>query len=383
MILDATDAALTDAGYDKQPYDKSRVGVVVGTMFGSDFCEQLQMGFRLGDFCDSLAELLRGKGFAEDQIAAITAAYPAALLKHMTAILDETGGFTPSTLASRITKMYDLMGGAVTIDAGQASSLAAIYSAVDTLLDGTCDMVVCAAGHRAMGLTTYEVMSLAGQLADEGSAAPLDSQARGHLPGEGVGVVLLKRLADAERDGNPIRGIIRGVGAGFSPDHRLAVSQAIGRAQSAAGEPAADELLLETCGTGQPEWDNPELAAVAEQLAHRPRQLPLLVSSLVGQIGHTQGASGMASLLAAMHSLDTLVVAPRCGLHAPAAALTDQGLRLRLANAEVSLPHHDAAAEILAGVNSLDIYGSAYHLVLELRATGGRADACGRGARQG
>jgi acyl transferase domain-containing protein/NAD(P)-dependent dehydrogenase (short-subunit alcohol dehydrogenase family) len=364
MILDATDAALADAGYDKSPYDKSRVGVVVGTLFGSDFGEQLEMGFRIADFCETLAMVLRRQGTAEGQIAAISKSYGEVLLKHMPALLDETGSFTPSTLASRITKMYDLMGGAVTIDAGHASSLAAVYSAVDTLLDDSCDMVICAAGSRAMGLCTYEGLSLTGQLADDQSPAPFAAGARGHLPGEGVGVIVLKRLADARRDGNLIRGIIRGVGTSFSANRTQAVRQAILRAEEAAGEPAAKELILETSGIGVEEVDSQEIAAVAGNMSNVGRSAPLVVSSLVGQIGHTQGASGMASLLAAIRALDELEVVPCFGMTAPSGLLARPGSPLRLATSRLRLaPPGDSAAQ--AGVNNLDSFGSAYHLLLE------------------
>ncbi len=196
MVLDATDAALADAGYDKRPFDTKSVGVVVGTIFGSEFCEQLKMGFNLPDFCASLAEELRERGIPEGAIASVSEAYGDVLLKHMPALLDETGGFTPSTLASRITKTYDMMGGAVAIDSGQASSLAAICLAVDQLRDGTCSMVICAAGHRSMGLPIYEMFSLSGHLHCNHPKAPFDAACDGYLPGEGVGVLLLKRLAD-------------------------------------------------------------------------------------------------------------------------------------------------------------------------------------------
>jgi acyl transferase domain-containing protein/NAD(P)-dependent dehydrogenase (short-subunit alcohol dehydrogenase family) len=369
MILDATDAALADAGYDKAPYDKSRVGVVVGTLFGSDFGEHLEMGFRVADFCETLSAVLRRQEVSEEQIALISKSYGEVLLRHMPALLDETGSFTPSTLSSRITKMYDLMGGAVTIDSGHASSLAAVYSAVDTLLDGSCDMVICAAGSRAMGLCTYEGLSLTGQLGDEQSSAPFDDAARGHLPGEGVGVVILKRLADARRDGNLIRGIIRGVGSSFGSSRTEAVSQAIQRAQQAAGEPSSNELFLETSGVGVEDVDRQEITAVARNLTNAQRSAPLVVSSLVGQIGHTQGASGMASLLAAIRALEQMETVPRFGMNTASPQLSASAPQLRLAAGRSSLTIPVGATAAVAGVNNLDSFGSAYHLLLERGVT--------------
>ena len=364
MILDTTDNALIDAGYDRKPYDKTRVGVVAGTIFGTDFCDQLQMGFRLPDFCDKLGEVLRGRGVADDQIMGICRAYEDALLKHMPALLDQTGGFTPSTLASRITKTYDFMGGAATIDAGQASSLAALCSAVD-LLDGSCDMVLCAAGHRAMGLPMYELLALDGSLSGDDPKSPFDVAASGYLPGEGVGVVVLKRLADAERDGDRVRGIIRGIGASVSSSCRQAVDQALERAYQAAGVVPDEVALLQTSGVGRCETDDQEIAAVADRMATATRREPLRLGSVVGQIGHTQGASGMASLLAAMQSLDKLEVPAVFGATAPNAALAAEDSRIRLATTASQLTAVGSRQTLLAGATSTDSLGAAYHLVLE------------------
>ena len=365
MILDSTDAALDDAGYDQKPFDRLRTGVVVGTLFGSDFCDQLQMGFRLPHFCDQLAELLRSRGVAEEEIAALQKAYSDVLLKHMPALLDETGGFTPSTLASRITKTYDLMGGGATVDSGQASSLAALCSAVDLLLDGTCDMMLCAAGHRGMSLSTYELLALEGKLAGDDPKTPFDADAQGHLPGEGVGVLVLKRLSDAQRDGDRIRGIIRGVGAAFAISPREALGQAIERAYATAGDSPDEVSLLETSGTGLAETDAQEIAAVAEHLAGNARQRPLVLGSVVGQIGHTQGASGMASLLTALGSLEHEQMPARFGATCPAPALAACSTKLQLATTPTRLTPASGNGKLLAGVSNTDTWGAAYHVVLE------------------
>ncbi len=364
MILDSTDAALADAGYDQKPYDKTRVGVVVGTIFGSDFCEQLQLGFRLPDFCDQLAKFLRGRGVSEDEIEALSEAYRQTLLKHMPALLDETGGFTPSTLASRITKTFDWMGGAATVDAGQASAVAAIGTAVDQLLDGSCDMVVCAAGHRALGLPTYEMLALEGRLASGDPKAPFDAEADGYLPGEGVGVVVLKRLSDAQRDGDRIRGIIRGVGAGFAGSRREAVGQAMEKAYRIAGARLDDVAMLETTGTGRAEDDEQEVAAMAEGLGET-RDKPVLLGSVVGQIGHTQGASGMASLMAAMRSLEEENAPASFGARTPLPELVAEGSQVRLATAAAALKPRGGDGKLLAGITCTDPWGAAGHLVLE------------------
>ncbi len=112
MLLDATEQALEQAGYlQRADFDRDRVGVVVGTSFGGDFANQLQAGLRLPEFCRSLRPRLRARGLTEAQIDRVTAEYEEVLLAKMPALIDETGSFTSSTLASRITKTFDLKGG--------------------------------------------------------------------------------------------------------------------------------------------------------------------------------------------------------------------------------------------------------------------------------
>ena len=113
MMLDATQQALAHAGYNTKAFDRTKVGVIVGTFFGGDFASQLQAGLRLPEFNSILIPILRERGIPEDQIQRVVEQYRAAMLEKMPALLDETGSFTSSTIASRITKTFDLMGGAL------------------------------------------------------------------------------------------------------------------------------------------------------------------------------------------------------------------------------------------------------------------------------
>ena len=100
------------------------------------------------------------------------------VLERLPALVDETGSFTSSTLASRLTKTFDLMGGALALDAGDCSSLAAISAAVDMLREGNCDAVLCAAGERCMDLMAYEGRSL-GRFLSPRPVSVLDGHTRG------------------------------------------------------------------------------------------------------------------------------------------------------------------------------------------------------------
>ncbi|MFM8734154.1 MAG: beta-ketoacyl synthase N-terminal-like domain-containing protein [Pirellulales bacterium] len=200
MLLEAADAAIADAGGPQAGLDRARTGVVVGTLFGGDFANQLQLGLRLPETGRDLRGVLARRGVSPADIDRIVEAYEQTLLERMPALVDETGSFTSSTLASRLTKTFDLMGGALALDAGDCSSVSALSAAADMLRQGDCDAVICAAGQRSLDLMAFEGLSLAGKLGET---------ADGVVPGEGAVVFVLKRLQDARAAGNRIRGIIR------------------------------------------------------------------------------------------------------------------------------------------------------------------------------
>ena len=264
MLLEAADAAIKDAG-GPQSLDRMRTGVVVGTLFGGDFANQLQMGLRLPETRIHLEAALRRRGVAVADIERIVTAYEKRLLEKLPALVDETGSFTSSTLASRLTKTFDLMGGALALDAGDCSSLAALAAAVDMLRQGTCDAVVCAAGERCMDLMAFEGRSLGGFLADR-PVSVLDGQTSGgDVAGEGAAVFVLKRLADARAAGHTIRGVIRGVRVAAARTRAAALRKVVREASEAAAIPPTAVTAVEVATAGGHKQAGGELQLLAEQ----------------------------------------------------------------------------------------------------------------------
>ncbi len=363
--MDAADQALADSGYDRKPFDRTRAGVVVGTEFGGDFAFQLQMALRLPDMGAIVRRLLRGYAVDDQRAAKIEAKFANVLLRHWPALVDESGSFSTSALASRINKTWDLMGGAAAIDAGENSALATLSLARDMLLAGDCDMIVCAAGQRRMGLPAYEGMSLAGMLATrDNAAAPFDGRACGHLPGEGVGVLIVKRLADAQRDGDPIRAIIRSVGAGHAESATESMRLAIERSLAAGRIEPCDISAIEADGFANPRQDTEMLRAIGPVYGRPGRRRPLVLGSVVGQIGHTAGASGMASLLKAALEIDRGEATATVNLREPLPALADAGI---VAATEHIPLGATPDGRRLAAVSSC-ARGLAHHVVLEREA---------------
>ena len=302
-LLDAADRALKASGYGGEKLDKEHVGVVVGTSFGGEFATQLQMGLRLPEIGARLRPRFEALGLTSEEIGHVLHEYEETLLKDMPALVDETGSFTSSTLASRITKTFNLKGGALSLDGGMGTGLAALSACVDTLRGGDCDLMLCAVGDRNMNLTIFEGLSSQGML----SANPrpdFDEQTDGIVPGEGCGVLVLKRLCDAERDGDKVWAVVRGVGAGAAWDQsgralRLAMQRSLAQADVAPGDLCSIDVVgslrdLEECTLDQ----------INDLLADQPQNDPLAVSSIVSQFGFMGANHSMASTIKACLSID-------------------------------------------------------------------------------
>ncbi|MDZ4820442.1 MAG: SDR family NAD(P)-dependent oxidoreductase [Planctomycetota bacterium] len=360
MVLDCCDAALANAGYGDRPFDNETTGVIVGSRFESDFSSQLCVGFRLPDMQRELTSLLRELGYTDNnKLQQIVGDFSKQVLEKMPALLDETGSFTPSSLCSRLTKTYNLMGGAGTIDSGNTVSLAAIAQAIGALRTGACNMMLCAMGSRAMGLTTYLRMAYEHDLAKVESLSTLDRRNQGQLPGEGAGVLVLKRLSDAQRDGDPIRGIIHGVGTGFSSDPREAFSLAIERAWRQM-DVSKDRLQLVELSAAPSCVVDQEIAAINANYG----QAQVVVGTAAAQFGNSLGASGMTSLLRANAQLDRKSLPSQFGLQEPRDSLTANDGAHSVTKSRKFRDVPDSQ-QPLAGVSSWDNCGSAYHLILE------------------
>ncbi len=213
-------------------------------------------------------------------------------------------GNDASFAAGRLSHRLGWRGPSMAFDTACSSSLVATHMAVQALRDGKAD-VALAAGVRLMLHPADTVrLSALRALSPSQRCAPFSSEADGYIRGEGCGVVVLKRLADAERDGDRIWGVIEGTAmghdgraAGLTVPSGQAQTEVIRAALADAGLTGADVDAVEAHGTGTPLGDPIELAALQEAYGDRPAESPLVVSSVKSQIGHTELAAGVASLI--------------------------------------------------------------------------------------
>lgn len=264
--------ALADAGgADRLPADRHRVGVVLGR--GGYLTPGL---VRLDQRVRTASQLVRTLGeLLPDLDSAQLDSVRQAFTDRLGPEAPESSiGLVPNLAASRLAGRLDLRGPAYTVDAACASSLIAVDHAVRELGSGRCDVMLAGGVHHCHDITFWSVFSQLGALSPSERIRPFHKDADGVLIGEGTGVVVLKRLADAERDGDRVYAVITGTGVAsdgrttslMAPDSGGQV-RAVRQAWQAAGlDPAAPGSigLLEAHGTATPAGDGAELATLAE-----------------------------------------------------------------------------------------------------------------------
>ncbi|MFI9247903.1 type I polyketide synthase, partial [Streptomyces sp. NPDC053086] len=290
-----------------------------------------------------------------------------------------TTGITPHTLtglqrgiiANRLSYVLGLRGPSLTVDSGQSSSLTAVHLACESLRSGASSLAL--AGGINLDLVAESALTVAefGALSPDGRCFTFDSRANGIVRGEGGGLVVLKRLSDAIADGDRIHCLIRGSavnndggGDSLASPNRDAQAELLRRAYHDAGVHPGDVQYVELHGTGTRVGDPIEAAALGEVLgAARPDGDPLLVGSVKTNIGHLEGASGIAGLIKTALAIKHRELPPSLHFHTPNPAIPLTELRLRVRTENGPWPKDDGP--LIAGVSSFGVGGTNCHVVLE------------------
>jgi acyl transferase domain-containing protein/phosphopantetheinyl transferase len=365
IALHVAHQSLADAGGEGAlPADRQRAGVILGRGgYLTPGLVRLDQRVRTANqLTRTLRELL--PEIDDERLEAARAAFAEQLGPEQP---ESAIGLVPNLAASRVANRLDLRGPAYTVDAACASSLVAVDHAVRELDAGRCDVVLAGGVHHCHDITLWSVFSQLGALSPSQRIRPLDRGADGVLIGEGTGVVVLKRLADAERDGDRIYAVISGTGVAsdgrsaslLNPDPGGQV-RAVRQAWQAAGlDPRAPDAigLLEAHGTATPAGDKAELTTLAEVFGPGGGDRAA-IGSVKSMIGHTMPAAGIAGLIKAALAVHHGVLPPTLHCDDPHPALA--GTRFSpLAEAR---PWEGPAR---AGVNAFGFGGINTHVVIE------------------
>ena len=286
-----------------------------------------------------------------------------------------TTGNAASVIAGRVSFAFNLRGPSIAVDAACASSLAAVHLACQSIWTGACAMALAGGTNAVLMPEKSMGFSQAAMLARDGRCKFGDAGGDGFVRSDGVGVVALKPLARAQADGDPVYAVIRGgalnndgQGSGTLMTPSREGQEAVLRAAYRhAGVRPGRVGYVEAHGTGTVAGDPVELAALGAVLGEgRAADRPCLVGSVKTNIGHTEGAAGVAGLIKAALALKHRTVPPSLHLRTPNPAVPWDALPLRLVTETTPWPDDpDAGEAAYAGVSSFGISGANAHMVLQ------------------
>jgi acyl transferase domain-containing protein/NAD(P)-dependent dehydrogenase (short-subunit alcohol dehydrogenase family) len=363
-LLVARDA-LDDAGYGPQrAFDRDRVSVILGVTGALELV--IPLSARLGHprWRRALAEA----GVPEEQAAEVVRRIGNSYVSWQE---DSFPGLLGNVVAGRIANRLDLGGTNCVVDAACASSLSALHLAILELNSGRSDMVLSGGLDAFNDIFMYMCFSKTPALSPTGNARPFDAGGDGTILGEGMGIVVLKRLADAVRDGDRVYAVIRGLGSSsdgkghaiYAPSP-AGQAKALHRAYRLAGVAPDTIELIEAHGTGTRAGDAAEVAALTDVYRSAARSGPwCAIGSVKSQIGHTKAAAGVAGLIKAALALHHRVLPPSIKVEQPIEPLRETGPLY--VNTETRPWLARPGQPRRAAVSSFGFGGSNFHCVLE------------------
>ena len=331
MLLETTWQALEDAGIDPERLKGSRTGVYAG-MGSSEY-----------------RDMLVAHGQA-----------------------DAYFGTSGSMTAGRIAYVLGLEGPAMPVDMACASSVAAVHQATAALQRGEVDLALASGVNTVLSLPLMQFFKDLRLLSKAGWCNAFDADADGFVRSEGCGVLVLKRLRQAEADGDRIWGQVRGSAInqnGASADLPVprgpTQEKVIEDALAAAGVAPSDIDYLEAHGAGTELGDSIELRAIAAVYGRdREAERPLLLGSVKTNIGHSEWASGMASIIKAVLAMNSGIIPAHLHFRSPNPNFEWEHMPVRITSEMIAWPDTKGRPP-LAGVNAFGLSGSNAHVILE------------------
>ncbi|MGZ4821406.1 MAG: beta-ketoacyl synthase N-terminal-like domain-containing protein, partial [Terriglobales bacterium] len=370
--IKCTRDALEDYGYPKRPFDPERTAVILGNAMGGEKHYLTVLRVLYPEYARELA------------VSASFAALPEAVRR---TILDELHdrmnhklpevtedtmpGELSNVIAGRIANLFNFRGPNYVTDAACASAMAALSAAVDGLAEHDFDMVLTGGIDRNMGPSTFVKFCKIGALSPTGSR-PYAQGADGFVMGEGAAVLLLKRLADAERDEDKIYAVIRGVGGssdgkgkGITAPNPIGQRIAMQRAWENAGLSPATATLIEGHGTSTRVGDVVEVQSLIDVL--KGVELPphsVALGSVKSNFGHLKSAAGAAGVLKAALAVHDKVLPPSLHCEHPTPDI-DFAHSPVYPNTELKPWTMPPDGVRRVGVSAFGFGGTNFHIVLE------------------
>ena len=359
--------ALTDAGYIQSGESlRDRTGVILGVGGGQKLITPLasRLQYPVWD------EVLKSYGLVDADREKIIERMKLAYIRWEE---NSFPGMLGNVIAGRIANRFDLGGTNCVVDAACAGTMAALKMALSELTDHRADMMITGGVDTDNSIFMYMCFSKTPAFSKGMNPRPFDAESDGMMVGEGIGMMVLKRLADAERDGDRIYAVIKGLGS--SSDGRFksiyaprgeGQEKALRRAYEDAGFSPATVGLVEAHGTGTIAGDTTEVTTIIRYFnQHDTERQHIALGSVKSQIGHTKASAGAAGLIKTALALHHKVLPPTLNVDQPNPKF-DMANSAFYINTEAR-PWVQPADEMArrAGVSSFGFGGTNFHVVME------------------
>ena len=280
-------------------------------------------------------------------------------------------GVAHSVASGRLSYILGLQGPSISLDTACSSSLVAVHLACQSLRAGECDQALAAGVNLILSPENSITFSRLRMLSRDGRCKTFDARADGFADGEGCGVVILKKLADAQAAGDRILAVIRGTAvnqdgpsSGLTAPNGPAQEAVIRAALADGGVSPAEVGCIEAHGTGTSLGDPIEVQAVAAVLSEgRPANLPFLLGSVKTNLGHLEAAAGVAGLIKAVLMVQHGVVLPHLNFETPNPLIAWDDIPVVIPTALTPWPGEYQRR--IAGVSAFGFSGTNAHIVIE------------------
>lgn len=366
LALQFAHDALADSGYLDKPFNRERAGVILGR--GTYGNKALGSSMARSLFLDQAMDFVRAlrPDFAESEVKALKEALKTQLMPFQA---EHIGVLTPNVIAGLIANRLNLMGPSCIVDAACASTLIAVEQAVRELESGRCDLMITGGIHAHTPPQIFIQFCRINALSRD-KIRPFQKGSEGTLLGEGVGLMVLKRRADAERDGDRIYAVIRGIGTASDGKAKGLLAPrlegevlAVRRAYETSGIDPNTIDLIEAHGTGTSIGDRTEIESLNSVFGGRGPGPQIGITAVKSMIGHCMPASGAAALIKTALALHHKVLPPMlCDEPDPTLGLDKTPFYL---NTETRPWVHGKAHPRRAGVNAFGFGGINSHFILE------------------
>ncbi|WP_345846482.1 SDR family NAD(P)-dependent oxidoreductase [Shewanella algae] len=358
---------LEDAGiHEGSDYDRDRIGITLGIGGGQKISQSLNARLQY----PVLKKVFRESGVSEQDSEMLIRKFQNQYIHWEE---NSFPGSLGNVIAGRIANRFDLGGMNCVVDAACAGSLAAMRMALTELTEGRSDMMLTGGVCTDNSAYMYMSFSKTPAFTSDEQIKPFDADSRGMMIGEGIGMVALKRLEDAERDGDRIYAVIKGVGASSDGKFKSIYAprpegqaKALQRAYDDAGFPPHTLGLMEAHGTGTAAGDVAEFSGLNAVMSQdNPELQHIALGSIKSQVGHTKSTAGTAGVIKAALALHHKVLPPTINVKQPNPKMAVEQSPFYL-NTQTRpwMPRTDGTPR-RAAVSSFGFGGTNFHLVLE------------------